>query len=280
MDQLSRILNQYSITTGIFYSGRLCGLSSFDKPEEQAGHIHLLRQGSLVIQEAGKKEVTLSEPTLVFYPRPVAHFLKPGLTDMAEVVCIEVHYGTGPDNPLANSLPSVIYLPFSQNSRIQNASEWLFEEAFSKALARQLVMNRICELLTIQLLRHALSSGQVNGGLLAGLTHPKLSKLLDAIHHEPAKQWSLKEMAQVANMSRARFALQFRATVGQTPGDFLTGLRVNLAQKYLRQEKPVGWTANEVGYDNASGLARAFRSKTGQSPKEWQKNVLADLADQ
>ena len=274
MDQLSRILSQYAISTGVFYSGRLCGLSSFDKPGEQAGHIHLLRRGTMTIQEPGKEKVTLDEPTMVFYPRPAEHSIKSGLINMAEIVCAEVRYGCGPENPLANSLPPVLYLPLAEGSRVQHAAEWLFEEAFTKEKAKQLVMDRLCELLTIQVLRHVISSDQVNGGLLAGLSHPKLSKLLDALHKEPAGQWSLQEMAEVANMSRARFSLQFRATVGQTPGDYLASLRVDLAKNHLRQGQTVGWTANEVGFENPSGLARVFKSKTGLSPKEWQKRSI------
>ena len=274
MDQLSRALSQYSISTGVFYSGRLCGLSSFDKPEEQAGHLHLLRSGTLTVQGAGREKQIFTEPTLIFYPRPADHSIKSGLIGMAEIVCAEVYYGCGPDNPLANSLPSLIFLPLSQSGRIKDTAEWLFEEAFGKEKARQLMMDRISELLTIQMLRHVLASGQVNGGLLAGMTHPKLSKALDELHREPARNWSLQEMAEVATMSRARFALQFRVTIGQTPGDYLAALRVDLAKKYLRQEKPVGWVANEVGYENASGLARVFRSRTGRSPKEWQKVAL------
>ena len=71
-------------------------------------------------------------------------------------------------------------------------------------------------------------------------------------------------------MSRARFASLFKEVIGQTPSDYLAVLRIEIAKSILRQDRSVGWVANEVGYENASALARVFRSKTGLSPKEWQ----------
>ncbi len=274
MDQLSRILSQYSIGTGVFYSGRFCGLSSHGGQEAQTGHIHLLRKGKLTILEPGKPDVILNEPTLIFFPRPALHIMKSGLIEMAQVVCAEVHYGVGPDNPLANSLPDVIYLPLSKAHRVKNAAEWLFEEAFSKHAGKQLVIDRLCELLTIELLRHVLSNDTISSGLLAGLSHDKLSKTLEALHERPSHSWSLQEMAEIATMSRARFALQFRTVIGQTPGDYLAGLRVDLAKQFLKQDKPVSWIANELGYENASGFTRTFKKKTGISPREWRAEYL------
>ncbi len=132
----------------------------------------------------------------------------------------------------------------------------------------------MCEILIIQFLRHVLSSNLVDGSLLAGLAHPRLSQSLDAIHCQPEKNWTLVELADKAAMSRSRFAAEFKAVVGQTPGDYLSGWRIEVTKGMLRQDKSVGWVANEVGYENASALARVFRSKTGQSPEEWQKSVL------
>jgi len=52
-------------------------------------------------------------------------------------------------------------------------------------------------------------------GLLAGLAHPQVSKVLLAIHEMPERQWGLAEMAL---MSRSKFAGFFKRTVGQSNG--------------------------------------------------------------
>ena len=105
--------------------------------------------------------------------------------------------------------------------------------------------------------------------MLAGMAHPQLSKLITAIHDKPEEPWTVDSMAEKALMSRAKFAALFRGTVGQAPSDYLTDLRIALAQGLLKKDLPVSLVANEVGYEHGSALARVFRKKMGVSPKEW-----------
>ncbi|MGI9280169.1 MAG: cupin domain-containing protein [Endozoicomonas sp.] len=274
MDKLTSILNQFSFSTGVFYTGQLCGLGSFEDEKSQTGHIHLLKQGELEAHEPGKAPVIFNEPTLIFYPRPVPHTIRAEKDSNTEVVCAEVHYGAGPSNPLASSLPSMISIPVNRDHRFKETVEWLFEEAFGSKCARQLVMDRLCEVLIVQLLRWVINNHQVDVGLMAGLADSRLARSMEAIHKEPAKNWNLVELAELANMARSRFAAHFREVNGQTPGDYIATWRVEVAKTHLKKGKRVGWVANEVGYENTSTLARIFRSRTGISPKEWQKQFM------
>ena len=74
-----------------------------------------------------------------------------------------------------------------------------------------------------------------------------------------------------ASMSRARFAVHFRETVGTTPVNYLTQWRMGVAQTLLKKEKSIGVVANYVGYSNASIFSRVFKAKIGQSPSTWLK---------
>jgi len=105
--------------------------------------------------------------------------------------------------------------------------------------------------------------------LLAGLGHPQLSKVILAIQSAPEQPWGLIEMADIALMSRSKFAELFKRIVGQSPGDYVIDWRVIVAKNLLLQGKPVSLVANAVGYENGSTLARVFRKKLGLSPKEW-----------
>jgi transcriptional regulator GlxA family with amidase domain len=106
-------------------------------------------------------------------------------------------------------------------------------------------------------------------GLLAGLADPKLMKAINAMHAEPSRAWSLEDLAAVAGMSRARFAARFRATVGVTPGAYLSEWRLGVAQSLLRRGKPLQVIASEVGYGSASALSRAFSAHLGLAPTDW-----------
>ncbi|WP_240936119.1 helix-turn-helix domain-containing protein [Billgrantia bachuensis] len=72
-------------------------------------------------------------------------------------------------------------------------------------------------------------------------------------------------------MSRASYAAHFRTVMGQTPAEYLLSWRISLAQKRLLQGRPIALIADEVGYESPSALARAFRRKTGNSPRDWMK---------
>ena len=123
----------------------------------------------------------------------------------------------------------------------------------------------------IQVLRQLMETGDVKGGMLAGLSHPRLRNAIVAMHEAPSKEWTLDELARVAGMSRSVFATHFREALGITPGQYLQGWRVGLAQQALRQGKPLKVVAADVGYGSEAALSRAFKSHSGVSPREWRR---------
>src|SRR5690606_30261833 len=146
-----------------------------------------------------------------------------------------------------------------------------FEEAFEQRCGRHALINRLFEVVMIQILRQLMESGQVQGGMLSGLSHPRLRDAIVAMHEAPAKEWTLEELAQVAGMSRSVFAVRFREALGVTPGQYLQGWRVSLAQQALRQGRPLKVVASEVGYGSETALSRAFKAHSGLSPRAWKQ---------
>lgn len=269
MDKLSEVLNHLSISAGVFYAGNLCGLSAFPDDGIEEGHLHLLEQGKLTVIDQDGARIPIDEPAVLFFPRPAFHRLKAARKDNSQIICASVRYGTGTRNPLANALPPLIVIRLAEAPTLKAATELLFKEAFSDNDGRLAMMDRLAEVFVIHLLRYVLEQNLVHKGMLAGLTNPKLSKAIMAIHAAPEKNWSLEELATVSTMSRSKFAELFKQVVGQTAGDYVLDWRIAIAQNLLKKGRTVSWVANEVGYENASALARAFRKKTGKSPKQW-----------
>jgi len=89
------------------------------------------------------------------------------------------------------------------------------------------------------------------------------------MHDHPQREWSLEDLAAASGMSRSVFANGFRDTVGVTPGSYLQGWRVGLAQKALLQGRSLKLIAQEVGYGSEAALSRAFKAQSGKSPREW-----------
>ena len=221
------------------------------------------------------KPITISEPSLVFLPRPCQHSLRAasvgniGSQRQVELVSAALCFDGGLDNPLTMALPAYVLMPLVDIPMLSGNLDWLFGEAFAQHCGKNAVLNRLFELVVIQLLRHMMASSSVASGMMAGLADLRLSKAVTLMHDQPAKAWSVAELATAASMSRASFAAKFHKVVGITPADYLVSWRVSLAQKLLREGRPIALIADEVGYESPSALARAFRRKVGASPREW-----------
>jgi AraC-like DNA-binding protein len=268
MDRLSALLTHFGVHAGTFHSGAFCGISAFED-EEPRGHIHLLQAGQVTLRLADNSERLITEPTLIFFPRPYHHRLSASEADGTQLVCASLNFNGGVNNPLSAALPDYLVLPLEGMSTLGTTLNWLFNEASAEECGRDATMDRLFELLVIQLLRHLLATQSMASGMLAGLADPRLSRALNLMHANPQHAWTVAALATAANMSRASFAAHFHAVIGQPPADYLMSWRISLAQKRLRDGKPIALIADEVGYESPSALARAFRRKTGASPRDW-----------
>lgn len=269
MDRLSSLLTHFGMSAGLYHSGELCGVAAFETAD-QVGYIHVLREGSMTLRLEDNSEVKLTEPTVMVFPRPYRHRMIASESEHARLVCATLRFSGGANNPLAAALPDVLLLPVAEAPILDGALGWLFEEALAGYCGREAVMGRLFELLIVQMLRHLMASQTMTSGMMAGLADLRLARAMTLMHAEPERAWSVAELAAESNMSRASFAASFRLVVGQTPADYLTSWRISLAQKRLREGRPIALIADEVGYESPSALARAFRRKTGTSPREWQ----------
>lgn len=266
-DRLVGVFNQFAFSARMFFTGALCNNIEFDE-NMGGGFLHLVRKGSLKIYSSHHPIVSIEEPSLIFYPSPAKHqFVFDG---NVELTCAIVDLG-GTNNLLVKALPNMLLMALKDVPSLASTLSLLFDEAELQQCGRQAAIDRLFEYLMIQLLRFILDSSPDNVGLLAGLNDKRLAKAISAMHSDPSHQWTLELLAKQADMSRARFAVHFRETVGTTPVDYLTQWRMGVAQTLLKKGKSIGLVANEVGYSNASVFSRVFKSKIGQSPSIWLK---------
>lgn len=269
-DRLVWLLECFELRARVFQTGPLCQSASYDA-KDGLGYIHLLRHGTLKVVTAAQPVLFLKEPSLFFYMNPTSHRLLPQ-DDAVEMVCASFDFGAGMRNPLAQALPEVLVLKLADTPALAASLDLLFTEAEGDHCGRQAILDRLIEIVIVQLLRDLMDQNRLQVGLLAGLAEPKLARAINAMHAEPAREWTLETLAAVAGMSRARFAAKFRDTVGMTPGNYLTEWRIGVAQSLLRRGKAVQLVADAVGYASASALSRAFSARLGVSPTDWKKH--------
>lgn len=271
MDRLSTLLSQFGVRARLFHNGRLCGVAAYDGADPR-GHFHLLQAGSVTLQRHDGGDLLLTRPSLIFMPRPGRHKLIADESAGAQLVCASMEFDGGASNPLSASLPDLLVLPLDELPLLADTLRWLFGEAAAGHCGREAVLDRLFELLIILLLRHLLDHRALNTGMMAGLADLRLARSLIQMHNAPHRAWSVAELASESNMSRAAYAAHFRSVIGQTPADYLLSWRISVAQKRLREGRPIALIADEVGYESPSALARAFRRKTGHSPRDWMKS--------
>lgn len=268
-DRLIGLLNWFELHARVFQTGALCHEASFDE-HDGLGYIHILQQGILQVDSPGHVPLLIDEPSLFFYMNPTSHQLLPK-DQGVEMVCASMEFGAGLSNPLTRALPDVVLIRLRDMPTLDMSLQLLFSEAAEPHCGQQAVLDRLIEVVFIQMLRDLMEQQRLQVGLLAGLAEPRLAKAINAMHAEPARAWSLEELAATAGMSRARFATKFRDVVGMTPISYLSEWRLGVAQSLLRQGKSVQWVSDIAGYSSASALSRAFRAQTGQTPTEWVK---------
>jgi AraC-like DNA-binding protein len=275
LDRLSSLIERFQVSARLFHTGTLCGVTSFDA-QPGRGFLHVLRRGSMVLTHhhgAGvAQRLEVNQPTLLFYPQPLAHQFVNAPQEGSDFTCASVHFEGGASHPLALALPALIVLPLAQVPGLAGVLDLLFQEADQVRCGHRLMADRLFEVVLLQLLRWLLDHGEQGGvamGLVSGLADPRLARALTAMHEQPQRAWSLETLAQQAAMSRSAFANRFKQVVGVPPADYLTDWRMTLAKKQLRLGRAVKLMAPELGYANASALSRVFAQRTGLSPREW-----------
>ena len=270
MDLLSHLFESTGLSAKLFFAGSLCQTTGY-AAHLAHGHLHLLRAGPLRLVAPGHSECVLKEPTVLFLPRSLDHQLIPMSAQGVDLVCGAIDLGLTLHSPLQRSLPPIIAIPTARLPAINASLDLLFAETDQALPGRQAAVDRLVEYVLIQLLRELVHQGVLASGLLAGLADARLARALTALHKAPARDWTLEQLADIAAMSRSRFAAHFLQVMGQTAMDYLTDWRLTLAQKRLLQHQPVQSVAVAVGYQSAAAFTRVFHRKMGTAPAAWVK---------
>ena len=174
---------------------------------------------------------------------------------------------------LLDVLPDLLVLAADQESSI--ALRWALElfahETATPRLGSTLVTARLAQVVFVEALRAALVADDRRiGGWLAALADDRIGMALHAMHTDPARRWSVPELARTVHMSRSGFADRFRALVGTSPLDHLLRVRMHVAGRELRRgNATVSAIGAACGYTSDAAFSNAFKRVMGSSPSAW-----------
>jgi AraC-like DNA-binding protein len=153
------------------------------------------------------------------------------------------------------------------------------EESLDQRPGRDLVLARLVEILLIEALRSS-SAQATSQGLLRGLADARLAVAMRLMHEDPARAWTVEELAAQAALSRSAFFNRFLRAVGLRPMEYLLAWRMALAKDLLRRHDApaIADVAERVGYSSASTFSTAFSRHVGEAPGRYARALAAGHA--
>jgi AraC-like DNA-binding protein len=174
---------------------------------------------------------------------------------------------------LVSLLPQLIHVRGEQ--RLATLVQWVGDESRGDRPAREVVLARLLEMLLIEALRSTSGTG-ASPGLVRGLSDARLAAAIRAMHAQPARAWTIDELAKQAALSRSAFFQRFQRTLGVAPMEYLLAWRMALAKDLLRREEvSVAEVAQRVGYTSASAFSVAFTRHVGLPPTSYAREQRA-----
>ena len=174
---------------------------------------------------------------------------------------------------LVSLLPALLHIRGVE--RLATLVRFLGDESHEQKPGRDLVLSRLVEVLLIEALR-TVPGDDAPAGLLRGLSDARLAAAIRQMHGDPARSWTVAELAKKAALSRSAFFDRFTRAVGLPPMEYLLAWRMAVAKDLLRRrETGLAEVARRVGYGSASTFSTAFSRHVGQPPGRYARAASA-----
>jgi AraC-like DNA-binding protein len=179
---------------------------------------------------------------------------------------------------LIESLPQILILEAAAGDALHDSVTALSHELGADSPGQQIVLDRLLDVILVLAIRAGLRQSDAAPGWYHALRDPRLKAALEAIHNDPAHQWTVPELAAISGVSRATFARIFPTVLGQTPMQYLTDWRMALARDLLLAGRPtLHQIAARTGYQSPYAFAAAFRRHHDLPPGRWRQHRAVAL---
>lgn len=304
MDTLSLILDDIRLKGGEFREVELYAPWRFHLHTPGLASFHIVTQGMAWLLREGAEPLRLDVGDLVLLPNGVKHQVQDdpaqdgasledlraglgkdhgqplrmgGMGTLTRLLSGRFSFDVDLARPLVTALPPVMHLRgmgAGPPTWLRIGLQFIADERAQSRPAQQAVINRLADILFIEVLRgHIASLPEGSGSWLLALRDKALSTVLTAMHREPQRAWTVPELAQLACLSRSAFADRFTAVIGQPPLSYLTEHRMRLAAWQLQHtSQPICRIAEVVGYSSETAFSQAFKRSMGESPSAYRKH--------
>ena len=197
------------------------------------------------------------------------------------LLCAAYDYDHEVAHPLLSQLPPVLYVPAGMpgdDGGISATLRLLALELGGHPPGSRAAVGRLIDVLLIHAMRawQRIQADDATDGWLLALRDPVVAQAMNAIHQRPREPWTIESLAREVNVSRATLARRFAYLVGETPPEYLTRWRMDLAAQRLRDtDDTIAQVADAVGYRSEYSFSRAFTRHRGRAPGRYRRETRA-----
>ncbi|MDI2146198.1 AraC family transcriptional regulator [Pseudomonas sp. ITA] len=230
------------------------------------GMPHILRNSDQHVAQTSSTRITSG-------PVPVRHIgnSSPDL----DMLCGSFHFNRG--SLLLASLPSYVLIPgtaMPDDGSLQALVELLRGEADGHQLGARALLDALSQALFTLILRAHLHHHGEKNGALALLADKRMGPVWQAFLADPAHDWDIGSLAQMAAMSRATFMRTFVRLAGVSPWTLLTRIRMELAFSLLSHSHlGLSDIALQVGYQSQAAFNKKFKETYGKTPGRARRGI-------
>jgi AraC-like DNA-binding protein len=198
--------------------------------------------------------------------------------DPATLICGTVRFDHPAAHQLVRMLPKLIRIEAYQSPHmewIQSTLRLMAAEARELRPGGETIITRLADILIIQAIRTWMAEDpSAKTGWLGALHDKQIGYSIVLIQRDPAREWTVASLAEEVAMSRSAFAARFKELVGESPMQYITRWRMNVALTWLKEEPvSLGELANRLGYRSEAAFSRAFKRFIGVSPGSARRNT-------
>lgn len=281
MDVIQEIFKAIHFDANIYLHSAFCAPWDVSSNSSEHSSFHVIAYGNCQLHTVDGTVQQLNAGDLVFFPRNTSHqLINPDLNEQVSttLICGQLVF-TQQNNPILEALPDVVHIKANEMDRcpgFKNLFHHIVNEAEGDASGRQLVLDKLAEVLFIYIIRHHIqtSSGKdTTRGLLCGLSHPQLAMALVAFHSQLDHPWTLAGLAEQAAMSRSKFATVFNERLGMTALAYMTHWRMEHARNLLSSgRQSVYQVALSAGYQSEAAFIKVFKKHSQMTPGQYRRH--------
>lgn len=291
-ESMEQLLSSVATGAELHFESGLCGNWSIHAEQPEKVGFHVLSRGQcwFGVNDNEHSLQQLHAGDVVFVNQGVSHFMSQQRIstpmnmeelsqhciaehDQQGIVCYELQNKGEMNQLVFQLLPAwLIIRERQQTEQLAQLLTMVRAETMHRKLGYRTVLQRLSEVLTVQLLRQVLDTDSQTPGLFLALQDRQLGPLVTALMQSPEKQWSVELMAAKTHLSVSAFSDRCVKTTGLSPKKLLDLLRLQRAKNLLRSSlEPIDVVAQHLGYQSATAFGRFFKRYVGVTAKEFRE---------